>query len=60
MSGITHTRRGTNVLTQLNIGSVVSIDERTVEEYTVGGANAAWYHLVEADGWVFGSFIDAQ
>jgi uncharacterized protein YgiM (DUF1202 family) len=46
------------VVGKLNTGAQVDVTEMTSQTYTVGNSNAAWFHIKNPDGWVFGSFLE--
>ena len=48
-----------NVVGQLNYADVVSIIEKTVQQYTIGDYTDYWYKIEKDDieGWIFGQFI---
>jgi len=45
------------VIGRLMKGTRVEVSEMTRDTYTVAGSTAAWYHLVDPDGWVFGASL---
>jgi hypothetical protein len=47
------------VVTQLSSAVEVSAVEETVEEFTIDGQTARWFHIVQpAEGWVFGAWLE--
>jgi hypothetical protein len=48
--------RGT-VIDRLNKGTQVQVTEMTARAYSVAGTVAAWFHLRNPDGWMFGAFL---
>ncbi len=45
------------VVTQVAKDTRVEVLEMTTQTYTVGGQTAAWFHIKDPSGWVFGSFL---
>jgi hypothetical protein len=49
------------VLTQLAYADEVRAIEETVDEFTIDGQTARWYHITQpVDGWVFGVWLDIK
>ena len=46
------------VVGKLSKGTHVDVTEMTSQTSTVGDSTAAWFHIKNPDGWVFGSFLD--
>ncbi len=46
------------VITQLNKGTAVDVQEMTKLVYNVNGMIAAWFHLKSPNGWIFGWYLD--
>ena len=49
---------GGKVIGQLNKGAVVVVKEMTRLYYPVQGMRAAWFHISNPDGWIYGYFLD--
>jgi uncharacterized protein YgiM (DUF1202 family) len=48
------------VVTQLANNTEVKAVEATVDEFTIGGQTAQWFHITQpVDGWVFGGWLTA-
>jgi hypothetical protein len=53
--------RSSPVITQLTDIYEVRAVEETVDEFTVDGLTARWYHITQpVDGWIFGGWLDAR
>jgi hypothetical protein len=48
------------VVGRLNKGVVVDVIEMTVLTYAVQDMRAAWFHIKNPDGWVYGYFLDPR
>jgi hypothetical protein len=48
------------VIGQLARGAVVEVREMTKLAFEVNGNIAAWFHLKNPDGWVFGWYLDPR
>ncbi|MGA2763339.1 MAG: SH3 domain-containing protein [Spirochaetia bacterium] len=46
------------VIGKLNKGMRVDVTEMTAQTYTVAGSEAAWFHVKDPNGWVFGAFLE--
>jgi uncharacterized protein YgiM (DUF1202 family) len=46
------------VVTQIARNTEVKTVEATVEEFTINGQTAPWFHIVQpVDGWIFGAWL---
>ena len=48
------------VVTRLDEGTQVTVDQETAETFTIQGVSARWFHITyPAQGWVFGEWLSA-
>ena len=47
------------VISQLNSGDNVRVNQQTANDSTIGGQSARWYHITEPlVGWIFGAYLE--